>query len=63
MNNKILLLTVVLTGTALTLAAVQADTVYRWMDKHGQVHYSQTPPPAPAPGQKPCTSMHRRRTR
>ncbi|MHB8424646.1 MAG: DUF4124 domain-containing protein [Gammaproteobacteria bacterium] len=45
MNSKILLLTAVLTGTALTLAAVQADTVYRWMDKHGQVHYSQTPPP------------------
>lgn len=35
-------------GTALLLAAVSslatADQVYRWVDKDGHVHYSQTPP-------------------
>ncbi|HET7922893.1 MAG TPA: DUF4124 domain-containing protein [Gammaproteobacteria bacterium] len=30
-------------GLLLT-AAVHADTVYRWVDKDGHVHYSQTPP-------------------
>lgn len=27
------------------LLAARADTVYRWVDKNGEVHYSQTPPP------------------
>lgn len=26
------------------LVSVQADTVYRWVDAQGHVHYSQTPP-------------------
>lgn len=29
----------------LLCSAVQADTVYRWVDAQGHVHYSQTPPP------------------
>jgi hypothetical protein len=29
----------------LLLVAAQADTVYRWVDAQGNVHYSQTPPP------------------
>ncbi len=45
MNSGILLLTAVLTSAALALGAAQADTVYRWVDRNGQVHYSQTPPP------------------
>ena len=30
---------------ALAFAAAQAQQVYRWVDSHGNVHYSQTPPP------------------
>ncbi len=30
----------------LAATAVSADQVYRWVDKNGNVHYSQTPPPA-----------------
>lgn len=29
----------------LLFASAQADTVYRWVDAQGNVHYSQTPPP------------------
>ena len=31
-------------AAALLLVTAQADQVYRWVDKDGQVHYSQTPP-------------------
>lgn len=30
----------------LVLAVAQAQQVYRWVDAQGNVHYSQTPPPA-----------------
>lgn len=36
------------TAVLLTLAAANAAEVYRWLDKDGQVHYSDTPPPANA---------------
>jgi len=39
-----------LMGSALLLGALgfaaSADQVYRWVDKDGHVHYSQTPPPS-----------------
>jgi glutaredoxin len=33
-------------AVALLCAATAAAQAYRWVDKNGQVHYSQTPPPA-----------------
>lgn len=33
---------------ALLAAVAQADTVYRWVDTQGHVHYSQSPPPGVA---------------
>ena len=33
-----------LTSAALLAAVVHADTVYRWVDTQGRVHYSQSPP-------------------
>ncbi|MGE5626236.1 MAG: DUF4124 domain-containing protein [Bacillota bacterium] len=40
-------LTILSAGALLgTLAlAATADQIYKWVDKNGQVHYSQTPPP------------------
>jgi type IV secretory pathway VirB10-like protein len=34
------------------LVSAQADTVYRWVDAQGHVHYSQTPPPNSKAGAK-----------
>lgn len=46
MNSRIaVLISGVLLLMALGLAA-NADQVYRWVDKDGHVHYSQTPPPS-----------------
>jgi hypothetical protein len=44
MTRAALLLTVC--SGCLLLVAAQADTVYRWVDAQGHVHYSQTPPPS-----------------
>ena len=35
---------------ALVCTGAMADQVYRWVDKDGKVHYSQTPPPGAATG-------------
>lgn len=48
MNGRSLVLVV---GCLLAVTAcfvTNADQVYRWVDKDGQVHYSSTPPPATA---------------
>jgi preprotein translocase subunit SecD len=41
-RNSLLICTVLV--LALTGMAASADQVYRWVDKDGHVHYSQTPP-------------------
>ena len=35
---------------ALAFGAASADQVYKWVDKDGRVHFSQTPPPGAATG-------------
>lgn len=42
--KRLLLLLIASTALWLCMAA-QGDTVYRWVDAQGNVHYTQTPPP------------------
>ncbi|MBU6469799.1 MAG: DUF4124 domain-containing protein [Gammaproteobacteria bacterium] len=42
------LLPVLMVPAVLAFSAAQAQQVYRWVDAQGNVHYSQTPPPAGA---------------
>lgn len=44
MHLKTLFVVVLLLAAPLA-AATQVDTVYRWVDAQGRVHYSQAPPP------------------
>lgn len=46
MTFKTLALAAAFCGAVCAFTLAQADQVYRWVDKNGQVHYSQTPPPA-----------------
>ena len=47
MNTRTIALTFLAAMLAATFAA-QAQTVYRWVDKDGKVHFSDSPPPADA---------------
>ncbi|MGB9429266.1 MAG: DUF4124 domain-containing protein [Gammaproteobacteria bacterium] len=42
--NLRMLFGAILASAALLAAAAHADTVYRWVDTQGHVHYSQSPP-------------------
>jgi hypothetical protein len=37
---------------AMTVFAVSAQSMYRWVDENGRVHYTDTPPPGTSKGEK-----------
>lgn len=54
-NTRLLLALLVLAGAA---GVVHAGKVYKWVDKNGQVHYTNTPPPEAAQQDRTVLDEH-----